>query len=174
MREAIELIHEIDFGLVLVDLGLPDGSGVQVLREGQRVLPRAISIILTVMDGDEEMMEAFSAGAKGYVLKEESGEDLGRLLRRVEAGESILSPSVARRLIEHFRETGPMRVESSGLTKREREVLALVGRGLRNREVGDALGISAHTVASHVKVIYEKLGICSRAEASWHATRFGL
>lgn len=107
------------------------------------------------------------------LLKEQPRELLVRQLTDTVEGVPALSPSVARRIMEHFRRTGP-NTEETTLTARERDVLGLVGRGLRNSEVAQALQLSDHTVAGYIKSIYRKLDISSRAEASWHAARLGL
>lgn len=174
VQEALHSLKNEVFELVLVDLGLPDGSGLEVLRFLQRQPTKVLSVVLTVMDEDEMLLAAFSAGAAGYLLKEQSAEEMKECLLRLKQGNPILSASIARRLIEHFRQTGPENPETSGLTGREIEILALIARGFRNRDVAVNLAISEHTVASHIKSIYQKLAISSRAEASFYATKFGL
>jgi DNA-binding NarL/FixJ family response regulator len=169
IAEAAARNHDV----ALIDLGLPDGSGVEVLRAIRLLTPDAVCVVTTVMGDDASIVGALSAGAQGYLLKEQPEALLVRQLRQMTEGIPALSPSVARRIMEHFRRTGPAAAED-GLTVREREVLALIGRGLRNGEVAQALGISENTVAGYIKDIYRKLGISSRAEASWHAARLGL
>jgi len=161
------------YGVALIDLGLPDGSGLDVLRKMRLLNPEAICVVTTVMGDDASIVGALSAGAQGYLLKEQSQELLIRQLKQTAEGIPALSPSVARRIMEHFRRTGPA-VAEDGLTAREREVLGLIGRGLRNGEAAEALKLSENTVAGYIKDIYRKLGISSRAEASWHAARLGL
>lgn len=173
MRAGIAEAARNAFDIALIDLGLPDGSGLEVLR-AIRVEPReTICVVTTVMGDDASIVGALSAGAEGYLLKEQPRELLVRQLRQTAQGIPALSPSVARRIMEHFRRTGPAAMED-GLTARERDVLALIGRGLRNGEAAEALGLSENTVSSYIKTIYRKLGISSRAEASWHAARMGL
>ena len=159
--------------LALIDLGLPDGSGLEVLRAIRLSQPATICIVTTVMGDDASIVGALSAGAQGYLLKEQPRELLVMQLKQVIEGIPALSPSVARRIMQHFRRTGPAGPESH-LTAREREVLAMIGRGLRNAEVARALQLSDNTIAGYIKDIYRKLGISSRAEASWHASRLGL
>ena len=173
MRAGIAEAARNAFDIALIDLGLPDGSGLEVLR-AIRVEPHeTICVVTTVMGDDASIVGALSAGAEGYLLKEQPRELLVRQLRQTAQGIPALSPSVARRIMEHFRRTGPAAMED-GLTARERDVLALIGRGLRNGEAAEALGLSENTVSSYIKTIYRKLGISSRAEASWHAARMGL
>jgi DNA-binding NarL/FixJ family response regulator len=173
MRAGIAEAAARNHDVALIDLGLPDGSGLEVLRAIRLLTPDAICVVTTVMGDDASIVGALSAGAQGYLLKEQSETLLVRQLRQTAEGVPALSPSVARRIMEHFRRTGPATAEDV-LTAREREVLALIGRGLRNGEVAQALGISENTVAGYIKDIYRKLGISSRAEASWHAARLGL
>ena len=162
------------FDLALIDLGLPDGSGLDVLRAMRQQQRGALCVVTTVMGDDASIVAALSSGADGYLLKEQPAEVLARQLRQLSLGVPALSPAVARRIMEHFRLTGPAAAPDAGLTQRETDVLALIGRGMRNAEVASALGLAETTVAGYIKAIYRKLGISSRAEASWHATRMGL
>ncbi|MCA0205312.1 MAG: response regulator transcription factor [Proteobacteria bacterium] len=173
MRAGIGQVAARDFEVALIDLGLPDGSGLDVLRNLRLVRPQTICVVTTVMGDDASIVGALSAGAQGYLLKEQPQDLLTRQLRQVAEGIPALSPSVARRIMEHFRRTGPAAPDDD-LTTREREVLGLIGRGLRNGEVAAQLTIAETTVAGYIKSIYRKLGISSRAEASWHAARLGL
>jgi DNA-binding NarL/FixJ family response regulator len=173
MRAGIAQVREDRFDIALIDLGLPDGSGLEVLREMRLKQSETICVVTTIMGDDASIVGALSAGAQGYLLKEQPRDLLVRQLRQTAQGVPALSPSVARRIMEHFSRTGPAASEEV-LTARERDVLALIGRGLRNGEAAEALGLSENTVAGYIKTIYRKLGISSRAEASWHAARMGL
>lgn len=173
MRSGIAQVAARDFDVALIDLGLPDGSGLDVLRNLRLIRPQTVCVVTTVMGDDASIVGALSAGAQGYLLKEQPQHMLVRQLKQMSEGIPALSPSVARRIMEHFKRTGPVAPEE-GLTGREREVLGLIARGLRNGEVAETLAISENTVASYIKNIYRKLGISSRAEASWHAARLGL
>ncbi|OLF77639.1 LuxR family transcriptional regulator [Maricaulis sp. W15] len=174
MRSGLAAAARQDCDIALIDLGLPDGSGLEVLRSLRLVCPDAIPIVTTIMGDDAHIVAALSAGAQGYLLKEHTAEILTRQLVQLADGTPALSPSIARRIMEHFRFTGPAADPEEDLTTREKEVLGLIGRGLRNIDVATALELAESTVASHIKSIYRKLGISSRAEASWHATRMGL
>lgn len=164
--------------VALIDLGLPDGSGIDVIRllagGGGTVVP----VVTTIYDDDAHLFGAIAAGAAGYLLKDRSRDVMVDYLRRIQAGEPPLSPSLSRRILEHFRNppqpppAAP--APADGLTPRERDVLALLGRGLRSSEVAGVLKLSEHTVASHVKAIYVKLNISSRAEAALEARNRGL
>ncbi|WP_373490597.1 response regulator [Parasphingorhabdus sp.] len=173
MRAGIAAAAGADYDLALIDLGLPDGSGLEVLRSLRLVRPETICVVTTVIGDDAHIVAALAAGAQGYLLKEQPPETLCRQLKQAAQGIPALSPSIARRIMEHFRFTGPAAPEDE-LTAREREVLALIGRGMRNVEVAQALDLAESTVASYIKAIYRKLGISSRAEAAWHAARLGL
>ena len=160
--------------LALIDLGLPDGSGIDVLRLMSASKSTATKVVTTVMGDDVSIVSALSAGADGYLLKENTTGVLAHQLAQLTHGLPAISPSVARRIMEHFRLTGPSIAQEARLTARETQVLGLIARGLRNAEVASDMGISDHTVADYIKIIYRKLGISSRAEASWHAARLGL
>lgn len=162
------------FDLALIDLGLPDGSGLDVLRLLRRGSPEAIAVVTTVMGDDASIVAALSAGADGYLLKESTPAVLARQLAQLSIGMPAISPAVARRIMEHFRLTGPTAEIDAQLTERETEVLGLIARGLRNAEVAAEMGIAETTVAGYIKIVYRKLGIGSRAEAAWHANRLGL
>ncbi|WP_108484147.1 LuxR C-terminal-related transcriptional regulator [Oceaniglobus ichthyenteri] len=162
------------FDLALIDLGLPDGSGLDVLRMINSASPDAIKVVTTVMADDATIVAALSAGADGYLLKESTPAVLARQLAQLSIGIPAIAPSIARRIMAHFRLTGPMASAEAQLTERETQVLGLIARGLRNSEVAKEMGIADTTVAGYIKVIYRKLGIGSRAEAAWHANRLGL
>jgi len=167
-----QLGHPLD--LALIDLGLPDGSGLDVLRNTRMAHQNATCIVTTVMSDDASIVGALSAGADGYLLKETAPNVLIRQLEQLSIGLPALSPAVARRVMEHFRQTGPAAEPETQLTQREMQVLELISRGLRNSEVAAQMGIASTTVAGYIKTIYRKLGIGSRAEAAWHAARLVL
>lgn len=174
LKSALNTSEETRFDLVLIDLVLPDGSGLEVLRTLRRKSPKTLAVVVTVVGEDSQIVAALSAGAQGYLLKEYPAELLSRQLRDLSLGLPALSPSIARRIMEHFKHTGPIESTEEVLSKREQEILALISRGYRNSEVAAQLGIAPTTVASHIKTIYRKLGINNRAEAAWYATRLGL
>ncbi|MAM62063.1 response regulator transcription factor [Maritimibacter sp. UBA3975] len=160
--------------LALIDLGLPDGSGLEVLRKLKSVSPQSIAVVTTIMGDDVSVVSALSAGADGYLQKDQTLEQMVAQLRQISHGIPALSPAIARRIMGHFSRTGPAVNDEGKLTERESDVLALISRGLRNAEVAAELGLAESTVAGYIKTIYRKLGISSRAEAAWHATRMGL
>ncbi|NQE64573.1 response regulator transcription factor [Caulobacter sp. RHG1] len=161
--------------LALVDLALPDGRGVDFLRDlSERSGGATRSVVVTIYADDAHLFDAIAAGAGGYLLKDMDRADLVRYLRRLEAGETPLSPAVARRMLDYFRKPSPAAEPEAALTPRETEVLRLIGRGLRSGEAAKVMGVTELTVAGYVKAIYRKLNICSRAEAALEAQRRGL
>lgn len=174
MRRGNSAALSNNYDLALIDLGLPDGSGLEVLRNLKLTCPDTVCVITTVMGDDAHIVAALSAGAQGYLLKEQPANMLIKQLTQLAEGIPALSPSIAQRIMEHFRLTGPAANAEEKLTTREKDVLALIGRGLRNIDVAESLHLAESTVASHIKAIYRKLDISSRAEASWHATQLGL
>ena len=152
------------------DLGLPDGSGKQLLEALQKRGAGTLCIVATVFDDDAHLFPALRAGAQGYVLKDRDRDALAGMLRGIASGQPPLSSSIARRLLRHFQ---PM-PQQADLTPRETEVLRLTAKGLTLNEVAEALGISRHTVSGYLKDIYRKLSVGTRAEAALEAARRGL
>jgi DNA-binding NarL/FixJ family response regulator len=182
VHDAIELVQAVKFDLALIDLGLPDGSGVDVVTKLRDVQPEAQSVVVTIHDDDEHLFPALQAGAYGYILKEQPRELITEQLQRISQGEPPLSPSIARRVIAHFTaKAKPQAAVASAnamphvsLTDRESEVLLRVAKGYTLPEIGVQLGLSRHTIADYVKQIYRKLNVSSRAEAALEAQRMGL
>ncbi|MDF1726166.1 MAG: response regulator transcription factor [Sulfitobacter sp.] len=174
MRSALALCARWQFDLAFIDLQLPDGDGYAVLRRLGETQDRVTSIVTTAMGSDSAIVAALSAGADGYLLKSDPPDLIASHLRQLPGGTLPLSPAIARRVLDHFRATGPNVDDAQTLTPREAEVLSLVGRGLRVADVARALDLAPSTVSSHVKAIYRKLNISSRAEAAYQAARMGL
>jgi len=166
--------------LALVDLGLPDGSGIGFIRDLTRRQPKALAVVATIHDDDANLLNAIAAGACGYLLKDQEASAIAAQLRRIDDGEPPLSPSIARRMMDHFAKharpqpAGTPLPDEAALTPRELEVLALLGRGSRVAEAAKRLGLTDQTVATYVKTIYRKLRISSRAEAALAAQKRGL
>lgn len=174
MQTGMAAAKAQDHDVALIDLKLPDGSGLEVLRIIRQRQTRTLCVVTTVLGDDAHIVAALSAGADGYLLKEQPSETLIRQLSQLADGIPALSPPIARRIMEHFQFTGPVATPDETLTDREKEVLALISRGMRNQDVSELLSLSANTVATHIKSIYRKLGISSRAEASWYAAMLGI
>ena len=161
--------------LAIVDLGLPDGSGVDLLADLARDAPDALSVVATIYDDDTHLFDSLAAGAQGYILKQEHPDTVAACLQRIEAGEPPLSPSIARRMLERLRpEARRAPADDAKLSARETEVLSLIARGLSAPEAARVIGLKPQTVAGYVKVIYQKLHITSRAEAALAAAERGL
>lgn len=173
LREARDLLSRQDFDLALVDLELPDGSGIDLLREITARWPETYCVVATIFDDDHHLFDALRAGARGYLLKEQSDAQITRHLAGILEDQPPLSPAIARRVLGFF---GAPADERNGqeLTARELEVLSRIARGLLLKEVAHELAISVHTVGDHVKNIYRKLRVRTRAEATVHALRLGL
>jgi DNA-binding NarL/FixJ family response regulator len=161
--------------VLLTDLGLPDGSGIDLIREVKRRGPSTEAMVITVFGDERHVLAAIEAGATGYILKDASPDQIDDAILQLLAGGSPISPVIARRLLSRF-SAAPAAgdVPAPDLTPREREVLELLVKGFTFPEIGGLLGISAHTVKSHVKRIYEKLAVRSRSEAIYEAMLLGL
>ncbi|MGJ8528753.1 LuxR C-terminal-related transcriptional regulator [Maritalea sp.] len=174
VKQARRAIDEKPWQMALVDLGLPDGSGLEVIRYAKKKQPDLMCVVSTVVGEDSQIVAALSAGAQGFLLKGQPGAQIAKQLRQLQDGIPALSPAIALRIMQHFQRTGPIVSSSEKLSAREAEVLKLIAKGLRNSDVAIALGLADTTIATHIKSIYRKLGISSRAEAALHATRLGL
>jgi len=177
VHDALGLVSAVKFDLALVDLGLPDGSGVDVVAALRESQPDVQSVVVTIHDDDEHLFPALQAGAFGYVLKEQPREQFIDQLNRISQGEPPLSPSIARRVIAYFAAQARPQANAMPrvqLTDRESEVLLRVAKGYTLPEIGVQLSLSRHTIADYVKQIYRKLNVSSRAEAALEAQRLGL
>ncbi|MEY4908668.1 MAG: hypothetical protein RL260_2386 [Pseudomonadota bacterium] len=185
VHDALQQVTAHRFDLAMIDLGLPDGSGVKVVQALRESQPDAQSVVVTIHDDDDHLFPALQAGAYGYLLKEQPREQLMEHLQRISQGEPPLSPSIARRMISYFSAQAnkpalqpypatDTLMPNVQLTEREREVLLRVAKGFTLPEIGVQLGLSRHTIADYVKQIYRKLNVSSRAEAALEAQRLGL
>jgi len=181
LDEALRCVAERSFDLVLVDLGLPDGSGVDVVGALHHHQPQALPVVVTIYDDDAHLFPALQAGAFGYLLKDQPAAVLVAQLLRMINGEPPLSPPIARRVLAHFangakqRDMLPRPIEDSvHLSERETEVLQRVAKGYTLPEIAQQFGLSRHTVGDYIKQVYRKLKVSSRAEATLEAARRGL
>ncbi len=170
--EAVRLTLEQAPDVLLLDLEMPDGDGVETLRRLQERNAAARVIVFTAFDTDERILAALRAGAQGYLLKGAPREELFRAVRTVASGGSLLTPVVASRLLRHVAE--PEAAPVPALTDRERETLLLLGRGLQNKEIAARLGIRERTAKFHVAALMRKLGAGNRTEVVTLATQRGL
>jgi DNA-binding NarL/FixJ family response regulator len=173
--EAIEQAVALQPDLILMDLHMPGRSGVAATSEILRTSPHIGVLMLTMVEDDESLFAAMRVGARGYLLKGADRAELSRAIRAVSSGEAIFSPAMAQRLLTFFnqapRPTAPAFPE---LSEREREVLALIGRGLSNSEIALRLHISGKTVRNHITNIFAKLDVSERSEAISRARDAGL
>ena len=169
-EEAVREAERLRPDVVLMDLVMPKLDGVGAMRELRTRVPSARVIVLTSFADDDRLLPAIQAGAAGYLLKNVQPAELARAVRLAHAGEALFDPSVAARLVEAIAtdEPGPH------LTPREREVLALIGRGLSNKRIARELGLSEKTVKTHVANVLHKLGVTDRTQAAVYAVRAGL
>ena len=174
-KAALAAIDSQMFDVALVDLDLPDGSGIAAIAALRRRSPAAAVVVTTIFDDDAHVFPAMQAGAQGYLLKEQPREQFIAGLQGILRGDPPLSPAIARRMIAHFNSALlPGADPGVVLTARETEVLRLVAKGFTLQEIAGHLGLSRHTVVDHVKSLYRKLNVSSRAEAALEATRRGL
>jgi len=175
VAEARKAAAAACFDLALIDLGLPDGSGLEVIAFLSERQPDCAVVVASIYDDDDHLFQALQAGAQGYLLKDRPSEWLARQLQGIFDGQPPLSPAIARKLLRHFQRSQPVSpMPSFELSVREREVLSLLAQGIRIADIASGLTISRHTVGDHVKNIYRKLNINSRAEAALHARSLGL
>jgi DNA-binding NarL/FixJ family response regulator len=175
-REAVEKAARFEPNVVLMDIRMPDMDGLQATREILAANPAARILILTTFDLDEYIYEALSAGASGFVLKDDPPEQLIAAIRTVAAGDALLSPAVTNRVISRFarlqRPEPPKELDD--LTSREADVLRLIAKGLSNAEIGEELFISDTTVKTHVTHVLQKLGLRDRVQAVVLAYQSGI
>ncbi|MQB01176.1 MAG: response regulator [Actinobacteria bacterium] len=175
-HEAIEQAEKTTPDVVLMDVRMPKRSGIEATRAIKDMLPSSKILMLTISDEEADLYDAIKAGAAGYLLKEISIEEVAGAVRSVHAGQSLISPSMASKLLNEFAAMVKRRDERSQvpgprLTDRELEVLKLVAKGMNNRDIGTELFISENTVKNHVRNILEKLHLHSRMEAVVYAVR---
>ncbi|MGW6316558.1 MULTISPECIES: response regulator [unclassified Streptomyces] len=161
--------------VAVLDVRLPDGDGVSVCRELRSQMPELSCLMLTSFDDEEALLDAIMAGASGYVLKQITGTDLVSAVRTVAAGQSLLDPGATARVMARLRGGDRQKEEQpsalAGLTERERDILALVGEGLTNREIGKRLYLSEKTVKNNISRLLAKLGVERRVQAAVLATQ---
>jgi DNA-binding NarL/FixJ family response regulator len=175
LAAAQAMIEQAVPDVLVVDLGLPDGNGTDLIRQAVARRPDCDALVVTVFGDDQHVIGAIEAGATGYLLKDSAPGELARCIRELRDGGSPISPSIARRLLARMRAPEAKAAPgTSPLTEREAEILRLVAKGLSFADVSGTLGISAHTVVAHVKKIYRKLSVHSRGEAVFEATQLGL
>src|SRR5438309_9890897 len=175
-EEAVAMAQELAPDVVLMDVRMPRINGIEAARQSRADVPTTKILMLTVSDEEDDLYEAVKAGANGYLLKEISVEEVAEAIRAVVQGQSLISPSMASKLLNEFnalvkRAEEKQQFPAPALTSRELEVLRLVAKGMSNREIADQLYISENTVKNHVRNILEKLHLHSRMQAVMYAVR---
>ena len=175
-EEAIQKAEELAPDVVLMDVRMPKVNGIQAARAIRDLVPSTKILMLTVSDEEDDLFQAIKAGANGYLLKEVSVEEVAEAVRAVVQGQTLITPSMASKLLNEFvnldrRVNEKQQLPSPTLTTRELEVLKLVAKGMSNREIADELYISENTVKNHVRNILEKLHLHSRMEAVIYAVK---
>jgi DNA-binding NarL/FixJ family response regulator len=161
--------------VMLVDLQLPDGSGIDAIRWLRAHSPKTESMVISVFGDEQHVVAAIEAGATGYLLKDAGADEIALAIARLLAGESPISSAIARHLLRRWQHapSAPAPL-ATPLTPRETEVLQLIAKGLSYQRIADALAMSPHTVTTHIKQIYRKLEVNSRGEAVFEAMQLGL
>jgi DNA-binding NarL/FixJ family response regulator len=175
-EEAIALCRKEEPDVVLMDISMPKMDGISATREIRTLLPQTAVIILTAHEEDEQVFEGIKAGAQGYLLKDAEPEDLSRAIRTVHAGDTIIAPDLAQKMLNTF-QSGKLSGSSRlipPLTERELEVIRALARGQSDRQIARSLGISEKTVRNHTSNIYRKLHIFDRTQAVIYAIREGV
>jgi len=175
-EEAVELARRLKPNVVVMDIAMPKLNGIEATKQIKRTHPATVVLILTAYDNDQYIAALLDAGAAGYLPKNVRGDELIDAIRAVFAGESILQPSIARRVIEQLRPTTLQLEEAltvSPLSEREAEVLKLAAKGVSNRDIAQRLYLSNRTVQSHLSNIFKKLAVASRTEAILYGLRRG-
>jgi DNA-binding NarL/FixJ family response regulator len=175
-REAIEQVEQYSPDVVVMDIRLPGGSGIEACEEISEKYPDTKVIMLTSYAEDEMLFSAIRAGASGYVLKQIEGEGLVRAIEAVGRGEALLDPAVTQRIFQEVRKAAKEEEASAfaALTQQEKHVLMLVSEGKTNREIAKALFLGEGTVRNYVSSILSKLGVSNRAEAAAYAVEHNL
>ncbi len=164
-EEALKDIPLKKPDVVLMDINLPRMSGIECVQKLKVLLPKLQILMLTVFEDEDQLIKSFLAGATGYLLKRTKPAKLLEAIEEVHRGDSPMSGKIARIVVQHFNNKGAASPQTVGLSKREQEILDLLVKGYRYKEISDALGISFDTVRSHLRNIYEKLHVSSRTEA---------
>ena len=172
LTQARKLIAERQYNLAIIDISLPDGCGIDLVKEIISIDAQTYIVMATIYDDEQYLFDSLRAGASGYLLKDLSREELEKQISGIIKGQPPLSSSIARRLLAFFKK--PKQHVKHDLTKREIDVLTLIAKGFTRQETADQLHISVNTAAEHIQNIYQKLNINSRAEAALEACRLGL
>lgn len=173
LQEALDVLHSQPVDLLMADLNLPDGHGIEAIQLLRRLHPEADAMVISALADDETVLRAIEAGAVGYLLKDAHSLELVEAIQELRAGRSPISSSIARILVRRMSAPAPV-LSTPDLTPRESEILRGIAKGFTYIELAEWLGISRHTVPVHIKNIYRKLAANNRSEAVYEASKRGL
>lgn len=173
IEESYKWLESNRPSLSLVDLSLPDGSGLELINHLSTKFPENYTVVTTIYDDDDHIFNALQAGASGYLLKDQTRSSMIEGLAGIMSGKPPLNPAIARRMMRYFQQQRPAS-EDIRLSAREEEVLTLLAKGMGRSQIAQLLEVSTNTAASHIKSIYRKLNVSGRAEATLQAVRLGL
>ena len=168
---ALARIPALRPDVAILDVRLPDGDGVSVCRDIRSAMPHLACLMLTSFGDDDALFDAIMAGAAGYVLKQIRGTDLIGAVRTVAAGQSLLDPAAASKVMARMRDRATQNDPLAGLTAQERRILELIGEGLTNRQIGAQMFLAEKTVKNYVSALFAKLGMARRTQAAAYAAR---
>jgi len=171
VAQALDRIPLVEPDVAVLDVQLPDGTGLEVCREVRSARPELACLMLTSFSDDEALFEAIMAGAAGYVLKQVRGADIVDAVRRVAAGESLLDPALTARVVERLQRAPEEDERMRNLTGQERRILALLADGRTNRQIADEMFLAEKTVKNYVSNLLSKMGMSRRTEAAVFAAR---
>jgi len=182
VKEAYSIIQQQPIALALVDLGLPDGSGISIIEKIREQDAQALILVVSAWSTQDSLFSAIQAGATGYVLKERDDVEVALAIRSILRGGAPIDPFVAREILKQISiptisatvEQNRSTADQETLTQREQEILSLVAQGLSNREIAEQLCVSRYTVESHIKHIYRKLSVSKRTKAVSTARHLGI
>ena len=176
--DALQMLRTVQADVLVVDLGLPDGSGIDVIRVAHEKAPACAIMVYTIFDNENDVIRSLEAGASGYLIKDDTPVDMANGIRILHAGGSLISPLIARQILVRFREDKtsgqPEPSPQVSLSGREREVLLYITKGFTSDEIATLLSVSRHTVLTYVRRIYAKLNVTSKAEAIYEARYLGI
>jgi DNA-binding NarL/FixJ family response regulator len=180
---AVEEVPKLLPDVLLLDLGLPRMSGIDVTRVVKKLVPQVEILIFTIFDEEDKVLEAVQAGASGYLLKGTPADRIIEAIKEVKSGGTVIQPNLARKLLKHFRVPGPGETELppmaaepmlKPLSEREKEILQLIAKGVSNSEAAAMLTVSKATIRTHLEHIYRKLEVTNRVEAVTEGLRKGI
>lgn len=173
VAEATQLLQKHPLQLAIIDISLPDGRGCELIPKLKEANEEILCVIVTIADDEETVFECLQMGADGYLLKNEPGSVLIDKLQDIVNGAPPLSGDISKKILQHFRQVDKKQ-KNHDLTPRESEILSLISKGLNRTDIAKLLALSHYTIADHIKSIYRKLGISSRAEATRLAIELGI